>query len=157
MIKLIVSVTDDWGIGLGGKLLYRIPEDLKRFRSITLGNTVIMGRRTLESLPGGRPLEGRRNIVVTAREGYKAPGAEIARSPEEAMALLSPDEKAFCIGGELLFRSIMPYCEAALITRIYARPKADCFIRELASWRTTNFSEEHEFEGLRFRYITLVP
>ena len=94
----IVAVDEKWGIGRDNALLFHLPADLKRFKELTSGHTVLMGRRTLQSLPGGRGLPNRRNIVLTGQRGFTAERAEIVRSPAEA--LLTADEDSWVIGGE---------------------------------------------------------
>ena len=87
-MNAIAAVSRDWGIGRAGELLFHIPEDLRRFRALTTGGTVIMGRKTLDSLPGGRPLPNRRNLVLTRNAAFSRPGVEAVRSLEELLALL---------------------------------------------------------------------
>ena len=109
-MNLIVAVDRGWGIGKDGGLLYSIPEDMKFFRTTTAGKTVIMGRATLESLPGGRPLPKRRNIILS-RTLSEVEGAEVCKTPEEIVALLAdtPSEDIFVIGGESVYRDMLPY------------------------------------------------
>ena len=98
----IVAVDEKWGIGRDNALLFHLSADLKRFKELTSGHTVLMGRKTLESLPGGRGLPNRRNIVLTGQRGFTAERAEIVHSPAEA--LLTADEDAWVIGGESVYR-----------------------------------------------------
>ncbi len=101
-MNAIAAVSRDWGIGRAGELLFHIPEDLRRFRALTTGGTVIMGRKTLDSLPGGRPLPNRRNLVLTRNAAFSRPGVEAVRSLEELLALLEgqdPDRAWVCGGG----------------------------------------------------------
>ncbi|MDE6130361.1 MAG: dihydrofolate reductase, partial [Muribaculaceae bacterium] len=106
MVNIIVAATLDGAIGLEGDMLYYIGPDLKRFRELTTGNTIIMGRKTFESLPKGA-LPDRRNIVVTRQSAFAAPGAETAGSLEEALAMAAGQE-IFIIGGESIYRQAMP-------------------------------------------------
>ena len=137
----IVAVDARWGIGRDGGLLFRISADLRRFKALTMGHTVVMGRRTLQSLPGGRGLPGRRNLVLS-RQGDLAPeGAEVFC--EVQPMLDAAGEDAFVIGG-------------AYVTQIDADGGADVFFPEPAPelWRITEQSPWQEEQGLRYRYLT---
>ena len=107
-MNAIAAVSLDWGIGRDNGLLFHISEDLKRFRALTSGGTVIMGRRTLDSMPGGRPLPNRRNIVVTRQADFAREGVEIAHSPEGAAALAAGDGQVWVIGGGEIYRALLP-------------------------------------------------
>jgi dihydrofolate reductase len=158
-MQLIAAADAGWGIGKDGKLLVSIPADMKYFQSVTTGHTVIMGRRTLESFPGKRPLKNRRNIVLTRQEGLKIEGAETAWSVDEALRLtreLDPDE-VFCIGGAQVYRLFLPYCDTALITRIDHTYDADAFLPDLdkaPDWRKVRESEEQIFFNLTYHFCT---
>ena len=131
----IVSVTSDWGIGNQGKLLVRNRKDMRRFVQLTMGGTVVMGRVTFESFPGG-PLKGRRNIVVTRDAGYGEahPGIECVGSPEEAAALAEAGEKpVWLIGGERLYQALLERCERCHVTRNRTVVEADAFFPDLDS------------------------
>lgn len=121
----IVAVDEKWGIGRDNALLFNLPADLKRFKELTSGHTVLMGRKTLESLPGGRGLPNRRNIVLTGQRGFTAERAEIVHSPAEA--LLTADEDSWVIGGESVYRMFLPLCDRVYVTRIAADGSADAF------------------------------
>ena len=114
----IVAVDEKWGIGRDNGLLFRLSADLKRFRSLTEGRTVLMGRKTLESLPGGRGLPRRRNIVLTGQRDFAAENCQIVHSPAEAV--LSADEDTWVIGGESVYRAFLPLCSRVYVTRIAA-------------------------------------
>ena len=153
----IVAVSENWGIGKDNALLFRIHADMKRFRALTSGHTVVMGRKTLQSLPGGRPLPKRRNIVLSADPAYAPEGAEVAHSPAEAAAMA--EEDAFCIGGESVYRALLPYCDRVYLTRIYADAPADAFFPDLGQmeeWAVEQQSELMEEAGIFFRYIDYV-
>ncbi len=107
MISIIVAVSDDLGIGKDNELLWRIPEDLKRFKRLTMGKTLIMGKKTWESLPV-KPLPGRKNIVLTDIKGESIDFAVTAYSIEDAMARCGADEEVFVIGGGSIYRQFMP-------------------------------------------------
>ena len=157
-MKAIVAVDEKWGIGRDNGLLFRISADLKRFKALTAGHTVLMGRKTLESLPGGRGLPNRRCIVLTAQRDYAAENCEIVHSPAEAV--LTADADTWVIGGESVYRCFLPLCERVYVTRIAADGGADTFFPDLSAdplWRLDSRSEELEENGLRFRYEEYVP
>ncbi len=132
----IVAVDEKWGIGRDNGLLFRLSADLKRFRSLTEGHTVLMGRKTLESLPGGRGLPRRRNIVLTGRRDFAAENCQIVHSPAEAV--LAADEDTWVIGGESVYRAFLPLCSRVYVTRIAADGGADVFFPDLSvdpQWR----------------------
>ena len=118
----IVAVDRNWAIGKDGELLVSIPEDMKFFRTMTKGKTVIMGRKTLESFPGGRPLKGRRNIVLTRQENIDLKGAERAASVEDALALVrgETEDNVFVIGGSSVYDAFLPYCQKCYVTKTSA-------------------------------------
>ncbi|MEE0562425.1 MAG: dihydrofolate reductase, partial [Oscillospiraceae bacterium] len=150
----IVAVDARWGIGRDGGLLFRISADLRRFKALTMGHTVVMGRRTLQSLPGGRGLPGRRNLVLS-RQGDLAPeGAEVFC--EVQPMLDAAGEDAFVIGGAQVYRLLLPACRRLYVTQIDADGGADVFFPEPAPelWRITEQSPWQEEQGLRYRYLT---
>ncbi len=116
----IVAVDENWGIGKNNKLPWSIPGELVFFKEKTLGKTVVMGRKTLESLPGGRPLPGRRNIVLTRSWGYPVEGSDVVCSPEGLMELLDDinSDDVFLIGGAQIYRLLLPYCSKAFVTKV---------------------------------------
>lgn len=161
-MNLIVAVTSDWGIGKDNDLLVSIPEDMKFFRTTTGGKTVIMGRKTLESFPGGNPLKNRVNIVITHDKTYKKEGVIIVPSVEAAviaagMAADNPSEDVFVIGGASIYSQMLKYADTAYITKIDARPEADTFFPNLdedPEWELTEKSEDKEHEGITYRFCT---
>lgn len=146
MLSIIVAVSEDMGIGRGNDLLWNLPADMKRFKTLTMGKPVIMGRRTWESLPK-RPLPGRRNIVITDIKGEKFDGAEAAHSPGEAAALCSDSSEAFVIGGGSIYRQLMPLAGRLYITHVHAKAPADVFFPEIdpAEWVEVS-TEDHVSE-----------
>ena len=108
-MRAIVAVSQSWGIGKDGHLLFRISADLQRFKALTTGHTVIMGRKTLESLPGGRGLPNRRNLVLTRQKRFIPDRAEAVHSLEELLALAGSD--AFVIGGQAVYEQLLPHCD----------------------------------------------
>lgn len=160
-LEVIVAVAGrDMAIGRGGDLLYHLSPDLRHFKEITTGHTVIMGRRTFESLPKGA-LPNRRNIVLSRNAGYTAPGAEVFASLEEAQSHLPPAEKAFVIGGGTLYAQAIDAAEVIHLTEIDAEPEdADTFFphfdRDDFVVRDTTAWLHDEKSGLDYRFTTLV-
>ncbi len=160
-MKLIAAVDQNWNLGCRGELLFRIPADLKRFRTCTSGNVVVMGRKTLQSLPGGKPLPNRTNIVLTRNTGFAAQDVSIAHSIEELSGLLRQPafagKEVFVIGGAEIYAQLLPYCESALITHVNAIREADCSLPDLGAlenWVLAERSEDQFHEGLSFSYVT---
>lgn len=130
MISIIVAVSDDLGIGRNNDLLWDIPQDMKRFKKLTTGNTVIMGKRTWESLPK-RPLPNRRNIVISDRPGEIIDGAVMAYSIDDAVSKCNEGEEAFIIGGGSIYRQFMPVADRLYITHVHSRTPADVYFPEI--------------------------
>ena len=127
MISLIAAVDRRMAIGFQNRLLFWLPNDLKRFKTLTTGHTILMGRKTFESLPKGA-LPNRRNVVLSSREDLRLPGAETFRSLEEALASCHPDEHVYIIGGESLYRQALPLADELCLTEIDAEaPQADAW------------------------------
>ena len=145
-MAVIAAVAANRVIGADNRLPWRIAEDLRRFRALTMGHAVIMGRKTWESLP--HPLPGRQNLVVTRQLGYAAAGAEIAGSLDEALDLVRLPEPAFCIGGGELYRAALPRAITLHLTEIAHAFEGDVkFPRfEAGEWRQTA-REAHRTEG----------
>lgn len=160
-MKLIAAVDQSWGLGREGRLLFRISPDLKRFRELTTGNVIVTGRKTLATHPGGKPLANRENIVFTRDGTFAAPGAYMCRSLEALFGLLClpafAGKEVFVTGGAEIYELLLPYCEAALLTRVEAEAGADRFLPRLDAlpgWTLEERSPAMEFEGLRFFYET---
>jgi dihydrofolate reductase len=136
VVSLIAAVARNGGIGKDNALLVRLPEDLAHFKRTTLGAPVVMGRKTWESI--GRPLPGRRNIVVTATPGWRAEGIETAGSFEAALALLAAAPKVYVIGGARLYAEALPRADELLLTEIDADLEADTFF---PPWNRADFRE----------------
>lgn len=152
----IVCVSKSWGIGRDGALLFLISDDHKRFRSLTVGKTVILGHKTLDTFPGDRPLKDRRNIVLSHRD-LDIPGAEIAHSFDEAAALGGDD--AIVIGGASVYMALLARCDRVYVTKVDADPDADSFFPNLddnPDWRIDSESEVFEENGLKFQYVDYV-
>ena len=153
-MQAIVCISENWGIGIDGELLFHISADLKRFRELTTGKTVIYGRRTLATFPGGKPLEGRRNIILTHNE-TPIPGAELAHTPEEAVALAGND--AIVIGGASVYRQTFPWLDRVYVTQIDACPESDSFFPDLDAdpgWFVAEDGPWQSEDGVRYRFRT---
>jgi dihydrofolate reductase len=135
IVSLVVAADERGGIGRAGGLPWHLPEDLKRFKALTLGKPIVMGRRTWDSI--GRPLPGRRSIVVTRQRGLVLPGAETANSLEEALQLAGDVPEVCVIGGAELYRAALPVADRIHLTRVHATVEADTFLPPLdpAAWR----------------------
>ncbi len=158
-IAMIVAMDEQNAIGLNGDLLCHLPNDLRHFKRITSGHTVIMGRRTYESLPKGA-LPNRTNIVITSDHPENYPGCIVVRSLEEALDHCQEDETVFVIGGGMLYRTTLPLADELYITRIHHTfPDADTFFPEInaSAWETTAqeyhaADEKHPFSYTFFTY-----
>jgi dihydrofolate reductase len=153
MISIIVAVSDDWGIGKDNELLWHIPEDLKRFRRLTTGNAIIMGKRTWESLPK-RPLPDRVNIVLTDIPGEKTDGAVMAYSIEDALSKCGPGGETFIIGGGSIYRQFMPLADRLYITHVHRKTDADVYfpVIEPEDWVVTSSEDFQGDTGSRVPY-----
>ncbi|HXH51839.1 MAG TPA: dihydrofolate reductase [Sphingomicrobium sp.] len=155
-VTLVVARAINGVIGRDGKLPWHISADLKRFKKLTMGSTMIMGRKTFESLPGRLP--GRRHVVMTREEGWESPGAEVARSAKEALRLAG-EEPVSVIGGAEIFRLFLPLADRIELTEVLAEIEGETVMddpRSQGSWRET-FCEDHLPDGETpgFRFITL--
>ncbi len=158
-MNLIVAVDKNWGIGHQNKLLVSIPEDQKFFREKTTGKVVVMGRRTLDSFPNGDPLKNRTNIVLTRNPNFKKEGVQIAHSVEEALELVKPypTENVFVIGGDSVYREMLPYCDTAYVTKIDRAFDADTYFPDLdqdPEWELTQESEESTCFNMAYVFTT---
>ena len=143
-MKMIVCVSENYAIGKNGDLLFSIPEDMKLFRSETSGKIVVMGRATLESFPGGKPLKNRVNIVIV-------------HSIDEAMEKISeyPSDDVYIIGGESIYRMFEKFCDEAIVTKVQKTVEADKFffnIDDAPAWKKSETSEIMEHEGLKYTF-----
>ncbi|NDL68434.1 dihydrofolate reductase [Clostridiales bacterium F-3ap] len=156
-MRCIVAVDRNWGIGRENRLLCHIPEDLRFFKKTTLGRWLVMGRKTLESLPGGRPLPGRTTVVLTRRPDYACPGALTVHSVEELLKVLPEDrEEVFVAGGEEVYRALLPLCETAYVTKIEGNFQADAFFPDLdgdPEWRCLREETVLSEKGFKLRFL----
>lgn len=154
-MNLIAAVDQNWAIGKNGDQLCYIPADLKRFQALTTGHAVILGRKTLATFPGGRPLKNRRNLVLSRNPDFAPEGAEVFRDLDSLLAAAPAD--AFVIGGESVYRALLAHCDRAYITKIHRAWPADAYFPDLdadPAWAVTQEGEALEQDGLTFRYVT---
>lgn len=119
-------------IGADGALPWRLPDDMKRFRELTWGHPVLMGRRTYESIPERfRPLPGRQNIILTRQQGYEAPGCHVVSSLSEAIALVDGSEELMVIGGAQLYEQLLPYADRLYLTLVHGEHEGDTYFPQL--------------------------
>ena len=155
-MEAIVAVFSDWGIGSEGTQQIVLKADRAHFRELTAGAAVIVGRRTLGDFPGGRPLKGRNNIVVTRQE-IEIEGAEVAHSTEEAVALAARYPRTLVIGGASVYRQFLPYVDTVHITKIDRAPKSDSFFEDLDAspdWQAAEPEVWQEEDGVRYCFVT---
>ena len=157
-MKIILAADRNWAIGKDGDLLVSLPGDMKFFRTTTSGMTVVMGRATLESLPGKKALPKRRNIVMTTKTDYFPERCEIVHSIDELMELLGTEEtdNVFVMGGARVYEELLPYCDTCWITKIDAEFPADRHFRDLDAdedFEITWESEPMEENGIGYRFV----
>jgi dihydrofolate reductase len=157
MISIIVAIAEDNGIGNKNGLLWHLPGDLKRFKKLTFGNTVIMGKRTWESLPV-RPLPGRKNIVITDDLLDTFEGAVTTYSIEDAISRCGQDDEVFIIGGGSVYRQFMPLADMLYITHIHKKADADTFfpVIEPDTWEPVEKEEHNMDENSEIPYTYIV-
>jgi dihydrofolate reductase len=156
-IYLVAAVAANGIIGAKGALPWRLPEDLKHFKRLTMGHPVIMGRKTWESLKG--PLPGRDNIVVTRTPGYEAPGAAVANSLEAALALCLGEPLAFVIGGSRLFAESLPIAAGLVMTEIERDFEGDTWFPDYdrSRWKETQREHHVAADGTKFDFVLYEP
>ena len=157
-MNLIVEVDKNWAIGNGNKLLVSIPQDMKFFRETTMGKVVVMGRKTLETFPGGQPLKKRTNIVLTRDKDYDVKDAIVLNTVEEVLDELKKydEEEIYIIGGESIYRQFLPYCKLAHVTKINHAYEADTYfpnLDEMDDWEVTGVSDEQTYFNLEYEFV----
>ena len=157
-MNIIVAVDKNWAIGKDNKLLVSIPADMKMFRQETTGKVVVMGRKTLESFPNGLPLKNRTNIVLTGNKNYKVNGAIIVHTVEELLEEIKkyPSDEVYCIGGDSVYKQLLPYCDTAHVTKIDFAYEADSHfpnLDEMPEWKITAESEEQTYFDLEYTFV----
>ena len=157
-MNCIVAVDNNWAIGYKNNLLVSIPADMRFFRDTTIDKVVVMGKNTLESFPGGKPLAKRTNIVVALEKDYKVPGATVVNSIEEAIEAVKDYDTndVYIIGGGSIYRQFLPYCDVAYVTKIDYEYEADTYFPNLDEddeWELTGDSEEQTYYDLEYRFL----
>lgn len=157
-MNLIVAVDKNWAIGNDNKLLVSIPQDMKFFRETTMGKVVVMGRKTLESFPGGQPLKKRTNIVLTRDKNYQVKDAIVVNTVDELLQELKKydDEEIYVIGGESIYRQMLPHCKVAHVTKINHAYEADTYfpnLDEKDEWVVTGVSDEQTYFNLEYEFV----
>lgn len=154
-MKAIASVDENWAIGSQGALLCPISADLKRFRALTLGHPVILGRKTLATFPGGRPLPGRENLILSRTMTDVPEGAKVFPNLDALLSYAPPD--AIVIGGQSVYRMLLPWCDEVYITKISKSFPADSWFPNLdydPAWRVVEQEGPYEENGVEFQYLT---
>ena len=154
-MKMIVAVDQNWAIGKDGDQLAYLSTDLKHFKALTTGHPVILGRKTLATFPGGKPLKGRRNLILSNSVGFAPEGAEVYGDLPALLAIAPED--SFVIGGGSVYRALLPYCSTVYVTKIHASFPADTWFPDLDAlpeWAICEQSEPLSEQGLSFHYVT---
>lgn len=157
-MNLIVAADRNWGIGYNNSLLVQIPRDQKMFREMTTGKVVVMGRKTLESLPQKQPLQNRTNIVLTSNTQYSVKGAIVVHSMEELLDELKKynEEDIYIMGGESIYKQMLPYCKVAHVTKIDYVYQADTYFPDLDKddeWQLVADSDEQTYFDLAYEFL----
>lgn len=158
-----MAVCDDWGIGRDGDMLVANRADMRHFVRCTKGHAVIMGRKTLESFPGGRPLKDRRNIVLTRDASFAREGVEVVHSLDETLSAVANEEEAWAIGGAEVYRQLLPLCAEVVVTKNHVTHAADAFFPNLdddPDWRVSETDGGYVVQqgegdaGVAFEFVT---
>ena len=157
-MNLIVAVDNNWAIGNKNELLISIPNDHKHFREETTGKVVVLGRKTLQTFPQGLPLKNRTNIILSKDPSYKVKDATVVHSVEELLEELKQydDEDVYIIGGESIYRQLLPYCNVAHVTKIDHEYEADTFFPNLdedEAWEITADSDEQTYFDIPYQFL----
>ena len=157
MISAIVAVDNQGAIGKKGQLLCKIPADMSRFRRLTMGKTIILGRKTLATFPGGKPLEGRRNIILSRDPHFRCPGAEVYHSIGAVLARLKQlkdEDEFFVVGGESIYRQFNGHLDRIYLTRILTTfPGADAFFQTDGCWTLAEIGMTQKDEQSGIQYV----
>ena len=153
-MNLIVAVDKNWAIGRDGDQLIYIPEDLKHFKALTTGHPVILGRKTLATFPGGRPLKGRRNLILSRDPAFAPEGAEVFPDLDQLLSAAPAD--SFVIGGASVYRTLLDRCDTAYVTKVHVQPESDTFFPNLdgdAGWYLAETLQSGEENGIAFEMV----
>ena len=158
-MQAIVAADANWGIGRNGTLLVRIPADMKRFRQMTTGKVVVLGRKTLQTFPQGAPLADRDNIILSRNPSFRVKGAAVVRDAEELSRLISDvaPEDVFCIGGGQIYELLLPQCDVCHVTRLERGYDADAYFPNLEAdpaWELAEESDEQTYFDTAYTYQT---
>lgn len=154
-MELIVAVDRNWAIGRDGDQLAYLSADLKRFQALTMGRPVILGRKTLATFPGGRPLKGRSNLILSRDPDFCPEGARVFHDLDSLRAAAPAD--SVVIGGESVYRALLPWCSVAYVTKLDAAFPADTWFPDLdgdPAWAVADEEPPLEEKGISFRYVT---
>ncbi|MCC8169879.1 MAG: dihydrofolate reductase [Oscillospiraceae bacterium] len=155
-MDLIVSVDRNWGIGKNGKLLFSIAQDMEFFKDTTLNKAVVMGRKTLDSLPDGKPLRDRVNIVLTRDGDFRRDGVIVCNSLEELLDEVKKYPEVYVAGGGEIYKLLLPYCDRAYVTKISAEADADTHMVNLDNepdWITERSTKDFTHEEFTYRFF----
>ncbi len=157
-MKMIVAVDKNWAIGYKNKLLVSIPRDQKQFREETIGKVVVLGRKTLETFPSGRPLQQRTNIILSQDKKYAVDGAIVVHSIEELLETLKAyaTDDVYIIGGSSIYALLLPYCDTVHVTKIDFAFDADSYFPNLdlmKEWKVTADSDEQTYFNLEYVFL----
>lgn len=157
-MNIIVCADNNWAIGYKNKLLVSIPNDMKHFREETTGKVVVFGRKTLETFPQGQPLQNRTNIILTRNPKFSVKGAVVVHSVDELMKELKKydDEDIYVIGGDSIYKQLLPYCNVAHVTKIDHEYQADAYFPNLdkdPEWEITADSDEQTYFDIAYEFL----
>lgn len=157
-MNIIVAVDNNWAIGNKNELLVRIPNDHKHFREETTGKVVVLGRKTLATFPQGQPLKNRTNIILSKNPNFTVKDAIVAHSVEELLEELKKynDEDIYIIGGESIYRQMLPYCNVVHVTKIDKEYEADTYFPNLDAdedWQITADSDEQTYFDIAYQFL----
>ena len=162
MISLIAALSENRVIGKDNRVPWRIPADLQRLKSLTLGNTVILGRKSYDSMTGyysksGRPMPGKRYIVVTTNQEYKAAREEdiVVHSIDEAILSANNENEVYVIGGQQVFEQVLPRADRLYLTVVHTEVEGDAFFPDYSAFSKVVFQENHESDGYTYTFYTL--
>jgi len=152
IVSAVVAIAENNAIGKDNQLLWHLPADLKHFKQITSGHTIIMGRKTYDSI--GKPLPNRRNIVITRTAGLQIPGVEVTGNVEEALALCANEAEVFIIGGAEIYKTTLAVTDRIYLTRVHENYEADAFFPEIDfnAWEETSVEKHLPDEKNRVAY-----
>ena len=158
-MKLIAAVDANWAIGHKNSLLVKIPLDQKMFQDRTMGNVIVVGRKSLAGFPNGIPLAGRTNVILTSRDGFTAKDSPIAHSKEELFEILKEydADSIFVVGGGKVYELLEPYCDEAYITKLDYKYQADTWfpnLDEKENWELVETSEEQTYFSIEYYFQT---